>query len=101
MKLTDISPPERSFSRRLNDDEIGQVIANKRGWRLAADGRVVAGKLRHRIIADSLTALGAAAVANRWASRPAEPRVDGSGPTHMMWGIVDARSDAELAEQIQ
>ena len=100
MKLTDIGPPERSFSRWLTDDEIGQVIAHKRGWRLADDGRVVAGKLRHRTIAASLGALGAAAIANRWASRPAEARVDGSGPTHMMWGIVDARSDAELGDQV-
>ncbi|TFD67705.1 hypothetical protein [Cryobacterium ruanii] len=100
MKLTDVGAPDRSFSRWLSDDEIGQVIAHKRGWRLAPDGRVIAGKILHRTIASSLAALGSAAVANRWASRPAEPRSDGSGPTHMMWGIVDARSDAEIAEQI-
>ena len=45
MKLTDVGAPDRSFSRWLSDDEIGQVIAHKRGWRLAPDGRVIAGKV--------------------------------------------------------
>lgn len=56
MKLTDVGAPDRSFSRWLSDDEIGQVIAHKRGWRLAPDGRVIAGKILHRTIASSLAA---------------------------------------------
>jgi hypothetical protein len=97
MKLTRIDPPERSFSRWLTDDEVGQVLAASRGWRLGTDGTVVAGSVRKTTIAPSLAALGAAAAVNRWISRPARAGSDGSGPTHMMWGVFEARTDAEVA----
>ncbi|MFC5929992.1 hypothetical protein [Cryobacterium melibiosiphilum] len=100
MKLTAIDPPSRSFSRWLTEEEIGQVLAHKRGWRLAPDGAVYAGKLVKKRIAPSLATLGSVALVQRWASRAAVPRSDGSGPTHMMWGIFDARTDAEIAEQV-
>ena len=96
MKLIAIDPPTRSFSRWLTDEEIGRVLAHKRGWRQAPDGRVLAGKIRKTLISASLAQLGAAAVANGWASRPRVEPSDSSGPTHMMWGIIDARTDAEL-----
>ena len=97
MKLTRIDPPDRSFSRWLTNDEVGQVLAASRGWRLGSDGSVVAGSVRKTTIAPSLAALGAAAAANRWISRPARAGSDGSGPTHMMWGVFEARTDAEVA----
>ncbi|WP_120337260.1 hypothetical protein [Cryobacterium soli] len=100
MKLTKIDPPGRSFSRWLTDDEVGQVLAASRGWRLGGDGSVVAGTLRKSTIAPSLAALGAAAAANRWISRPAAAGSDGSGPTHIMWGVFDARTDAEVASLV-
>ncbi|POH61361.1 hypothetical protein C3B59_11925 [Cryobacterium zongtaii] len=100
MKLTRIDPPDRSFSRWLTDEEVGQVLAASRGWRLGSDGSVVAGTLRKTVIARSLAALGAAATANRWISRPARAGSDGSGPTHMMWGVFEARTDAEVAELV-
>lgn len=97
MKLIKIDPPDRSFSRWLTDEEVGQVLANSRGWRLGSDGSVVAGTMRKLTVAPSLAALGAAASANRWISRPARAGSDGSGPTHMMWGVFEARTDAEVA----
>ena len=97
MKLTRIDPPDRSFSRWLTNDEVGQVLAASRGWRLGSDGSVVAGSVRKTTIAPSLAALGATAAANRWISRPAHAGSDGSGPTHMMWGVFEARTDAEVA----
>lgn len=97
MKLTRIDAPDRSFSRWLTDEELGQVLAASRGWRLGSDGSVVAGSVRKTTIAPSLAALGAAAPANRWVSRPAQAGSDGSGPTHMMWGVFEARTDAEVA----
>ena len=97
MKLTRIDPPGRSFSRWLTDEEVGQVLAASRGWRLGSDGSVVAGTVRKTVIAPSLAALGAAASANRWISRPARAGSDGSGPTHMMWGVFEGRTDAEVA----
>jgi len=97
MKLTRIDPPERSFSRWLTDEEVGRVLAASRGWRLGSDGSVVAGTIRKLTIAPSLAALGGAATANRWISRPARAGSDGSGPTHMMWGVFEARTDAEVA----
>jgi hypothetical protein len=100
MKLTRIDPPGRSFSRWLTDEEVGQVLAASRGWRLGSDGSVVAGTLRKTTIAPSLAALGAAAAANRWISRPARAGSDGSGPTHVMWGVFEARLDAEVAELV-
>ncbi|TFD53970.1 hypothetical protein E3T55_04585 [Cryobacterium frigoriphilum] len=100
MKLTAIDPPSRSFSQWLTEEEIAQVLAHKRGWRLADDGAVYAGKIIRKRVAPSLTALGAAALTQRWVSRASAPRSDGSGPTHMMWGIFDARTDAEIAEQV-
>jgi hypothetical protein len=100
MKLTPINPPDRSFSRWLTDEEVGQVLAHSRGWRLASDGSVVAGSVRKTTIAPSLAALGSAAAAHRWISRPAVAGSDGSGPTHMMWGVFDARTDAEVAELV-
>ena len=100
MKLIAIAPPTRSFSRWLTDEEIGRVIAHKRSWRQAPDGSVLAGKVRKTRIATSLEHLGAAAVARGWASRPRVEPSDSSGPTHMMWGIIDARSDAEIAEEL-
>jgi hypothetical protein len=100
MRLTRIDPPERSFSRWLTDDEVGRVLAASRGWRLGSDGSVVAGTLRKTTIAPSLAALGAAATPNRWVSRPAVAGSDGSGPTHMMWGVFEARTDAEVAELV-
>ena len=99
MRLTDIDPPGRSFSRWLTEEEIGQVLASDRGWRLAADGSVVAGKLRKTTIAVSLEALGRAALANRWTARAAVAGSDGSGPTHIMWGVFNARSDSEIAAE--
>ncbi|WP_146069397.1 hypothetical protein [Cryobacterium sp. Y11] len=100
MKLTAIDPPTRSFSRWLTDEEIGRVIAHKRSWRQAPDGSVFAGKIRKTRMAASLEHLGAAAVANGWASRPRTEPSDSSGPTHMMWGIIDARTDAEIAAEL-
>ncbi|TFC91579.1 hypothetical protein E3T28_01455 [Cryobacterium sinapicolor] len=100
MKLTAIDPPSRSFSRWLTDEEVGQVLASSRGWRLAPDGGVMAGKIRKTRIAPSLTALGATAAAARWISRASAPGSDGSGPTHIMWGIFNARTDAEIAAKV-
>ena len=100
MKLTPIDPPGRSFSRWLTDEEVGQALAASRGWRLGTDGSVVAGSLRKTTIAPSLTTLGAAAAANRWISRPARAGSDGSGPTHVMWGVFEARPDAEVAAAV-
>lgn len=100
MKLIAIDPPTRSFSRWLTDEEIGRVLAHKRGWRQAPDGSVLAGKIRKTRISASLEQLGATAVARGWASRPRVEPSDSSGPTHMMWGIIDARTDAELAEEL-
>jgi hypothetical protein len=100
MKLIAVDPPTRSFSRWLTDEEIGRVIAHKRGWRLASDGSVQAGKFRKTRMATSLEGLGADAVARGWASRPRVEPSDSSGPTHMMWGIIDARTDAELVEEL-
>jgi hypothetical protein len=100
MKLTPIDPPGRSFSRWLTDEEVGRVLAHSRGWRLGSDGSVVAGSLRKTTIAPSLSALGQAAATHRWISRPAAAASDGSGPTHVMWGIFDARPDAEVAELV-
>lgn len=100
MKLISIEPPTRSFSRWLTDEEIGQVLAHKRGWRQAPDGSVMAGKIRKTLISDSVAQLGAAAIARGWASRPRVEPTDKSGPTHMMWGIIDARTDAELASEL-
>lgn len=97
MKLTSIDPPSRSFSRWLTDSEVGQVLAHSRGWRLGTDGSVVAGTLRKTTIAPSLADLGRAASVNRWISRPAVAGSDGSGPTHVMWGVFEARPDAEIA----
>ena len=97
MKLTRIDAPDRSFSRWLTDEEVGQVLAASRGWRLGGDGSVVAGSVRKTTIAPSLAALGAAAPANRWVSRPAQAGSDGCGPSHMMWGVFEARTDAEVA----
>ena len=99
MRLTDIDPPGRSFSRWLTEEEIGRVLASDRGWRLAEDGSVVAGKLKKTRIADSLLDLGRAAIANRWTARAAAPGSDGSGPTHIMWGVFNARSDSEIAAE--
>ena len=100
MKLTDIEAPSRSFSRWLTDEEVGQVLAHSRGWRLAPDGVVMAGKIRKTVIAPSLTALGTTAAAERWISRAAAPGSDGSGPTHIMWGVFNARTDAEIAAKV-
>ena len=100
MKLIAIDPPTRSFSRWLTNEEIARVVAHKRGWRQAPDGSVLAGKIRKTRIADSLEYLGAAVVAHGWASRPRTEPSDSSGPTHMMWGIIDARTDVEIAEQL-
>lgn len=100
MKLIAIAPPTRSFSRWLTDEEIGRVIAHKRGWRQAPDSSVQAGTFRKTRIAASLEQLGADAVACGWASRPRLEPSDGSGPTHMMWGIIDARTDAELTAEL-
>ncbi len=100
MKLIAIDAPTRSFSRWLNDEEIGRVLAHKRGWRQAPDGSVHAGKIRKTRLSASLEELGARVIANGWASRPRVEPSDSSGPTHMMWGIVDARSDAELAVEL-
>ena len=100
MKLIAIDPPTRSFSRWLNDEEIGRVLAHKRGWRQAGDGSVQAGKIRKTRMSGSLEELGARVIANGWASRPRVEPSDSSGPTHMMWGIVDARTDAELAAEL-
>jgi len=100
MRLTAIVAPSRSFSRWLTDEEVGQVLAASRGWRLAADGRVMAGTMRKTRIAPSLAALGATAAAERWVSRAAAPNSDGSGPTHVMWGIFNARTDAEIAAKV-
>lgn len=100
MKLTDIDPPSRSFSRWLTEEEIGQVLAHKRGWRLGPDGGVYAGKVVKKRIAPSLAVLGGTALTRRWASRAAVARSDGSGPTHMMWGIFDARTDSEIAVEV-
>ena len=100
MKLTAIPAPERSFSRWLTAEEIGQVLANDRGWRLGPDGSVVAGSLRKTVIAGSLTELGDAALAHRWTSRAAAPGSDGSGPTHIMWGVFNARTDADIAAAV-
>jgi hypothetical protein len=100
MKLTAIEAPSRSFSRWLTEEEIGQVLAHKRGWRLGPDGGVYAGKVVKKRIAPSLTTLGAVALTATWAHRSGVPRSDGSGPTHMMWGVFDARTDAEIATQI-
>jgi len=100
MKLIAIDPPTRSFSRWLTNDEIGRVLAHKRGWRQAPDGSVVAGKLRKTRIAASLEQLGAVAVARGWASRPRVEPSDSSGPTHMMWGIIDARTDVEIIAEL-
>ncbi|WP_104134684.1 hypothetical protein [Cryobacterium sp. Y62] len=100
MKLIAIDPPTRSFSRWLTNEEIARVIAHKRGWRQAPDGSVLAGKIRKTRISASLEHLGAAAVAHGWASRPRTEPSDSSGPTHMMWGIIDARTDVEIAEQL-
>jgi hypothetical protein len=97
MKLTPIDPPDRSFSRWLTDEEVGRVLASSRGWKLGSDGSVVAGGLRKTTIAASLAALGRAAASNRWISRPARAGSDGSGPTHVMWGVFEARPDAEVA----
>lgn len=97
MRLTTIDPPGRSFSRWLTDEEVGRVLASSRGWRLGSDGSVVAGGLRKTTIAPSLSVLGAAAAANRWISRPPRAASDGSGPTHVMWGVFEARPDAEVA----
>ena len=96
MKLTPIDPPGRSFSRWLTDEEVGRVLAASRGWRLGADGSVVAGTLRKTTVAPSLAALGATAAAHRWISRPSQAGSDGSGPTHVMWGVFEARTDAEV-----
>ncbi|TFC52195.1 hypothetical protein E3T26_06155 [Cryobacterium sp. TMT1-21] len=100
MKLTAIDPPGRSFSRWLTDEEVGQVLAHDRGWRLAPDGSVMAGTLRKTRIAPSLTVLGAAAIRHRWTSRAAAPGSDGSGPTHIMWGVFNARTDADIAAAV-
>jgi hypothetical protein len=100
MKLTPITPPDRSFSRWLTDEEVGRVLAHSRGWRLGSDGAVVAGALRKTTIAPSLAALGRAAATHRWISRPAVAGSDGSGPTHVMWGVFDARADTEVAELV-
>ena len=100
MKLTAIDPPSRSFSRWLTDEEVGQVLAASRGWRLAPDGGVMAGKIRKTRIAPSLTALGAAAAAERWISRAAAPGSDGSVPNHIMWGIFHARTDADISSKL-
>ena len=100
MKLTAIDPPTRSFSRWLTNEEIARVVAHKRNWRQAPDGSVLAGKIRKTRISDSLEQLGAAVVAHGWASRPLTEPSDSSGPTHMMWGIIDARTDAEIAEEL-
>ena len=101
MKLIAIDPPTRSFSRWLTDEEIGRVLAHKRGWRQAPDGSVLAGKIRKVLVSASLAQLGAASVVHGWASRTrVEPR-DGSGPTHMMWGIIDARTDAEITAELR
>lgn len=100
MKLIAIDPPTRSFSRWLTDEEIGRVIAHKRGWRQAPDGSVLAGKIRKNRVAASLAQLGAAAVSRGWASRPRVEPSDSSGPTHMMWGIIDARTDAEITAEL-
>jgi hypothetical protein len=100
MKLTVIDPPSRSFSRWLTEEEIGQVLANKRGWRLGPDGGIYAGKVVKKRIAPSLTTLGTVAILEKWAHRSGEPRSDGSGPTHMMWGVFDARADAEIAARV-
>lgn len=100
MKLTPIDPPGRSFSRWLTEEEIGQVLAHDRGWRLAEDGSVVAGKLKKTRIAASLEDLGRAALTNRWTARAAAAGSDGSGPTHIMWGVFKARTDAEIAAAV-
>ena len=99
MKLVAVDAPSRSFSRWLTAEEIGQVLAHNRGWRLTPEGAVIAGKIRKIEIASSLSDVGAAALKSRWISRPISAGNDGSGPTHVMWGIIDARSDAEIAEQ--
>ena len=101
MKLIAIDPPTRSFSRWLTDEEIGRVLAHKRGWRQAPDGSVLAGKIRKVLVSASLAQLGAASVAHGWASRPRVEPSDGSGPTHMMWGIIDARTDAEITTELR
>ena len=97
MKLTRIDPPDRSFSRWLTNAAGGRGRAARRGGRLGSDGSGVAGSVRKTTIAPSLTALGAAAATNRWISRPAQAGSDGSGPTHIMWGVFEARTDAEVA----
>jgi len=77
------------------------MLAHHRGWRLSDRGAVVAGKVLRKTIAPSLEMLGTAALASGWTMRAAVPRSDGSGPTHFMWGVFDARSDADIAEQVK
>ncbi|TDW28673.1 hypothetical protein EDD25_0300 [Cryobacterium psychrophilum] len=77
------------------------MLAHHRGWRLSDRGAVVAGKVLHKTIAPSLEVLGTAALASGWTMRASVPRSDGSGPTHFMWGVFDARSESEIAEQVK
>ena len=80
---------------------MGHTLAHHRGWRVTDNGNVVAGKILKKRIASSLAELGATALAAGWALRAPAPRSDGSGPTHVMWGVFDARSDAEIAAQVK
>ena len=101
MTIKDVPAPARSFRWWLSEEEVGQTLAHHRGWRLADDGSVLAGKLIKKRIASSLAELGTAALTSGWALRAAAPRSDGSGPTHVMWGVFDARSEAEVAAQVK
>lgn len=96
-----LDAPVRSFRWWLSEEEVGHTLAHHRGWRLADTGGVLAGKVLKKRIASSLAELGAAALACGWALRASVPRSDGSGPTHFMWGVFDARSDAEIAAQVK
>ncbi|KGJ77538.1 hypothetical protein GY21_07490 [Cryobacterium roopkundense] len=101
MAITVLETPARSFRWWLSEEEVGHHLAHHRGWRLADNGSVMAGKVVKKRIAGSLAELGTAALASGWALRASAARSDGSGPTHFMWGVFDARSDAEIAAQVK
>jgi len=101
MTLKAIEPPARTFRWWLSNEEVGQTLAHHRGWRLSHRGAVVAGTVLRKTIAPSLETLGTAALASGWTMRGAVPRSDGSGPTHFMWGVFDARSENEIAAQVK
>ncbi|KFF60505.1 hypothetical protein JF66_03885 [Cryobacterium sp. MLB-32] len=101
MTIKDLDAPARSFRWWLSEEEVGHTLAHHRGWRVADNGNVMAGKIVKKRIASSLVELGTVALSCGWAMRAPAPRSDGSGPTHVMWGVFDARSDAEVAAQVK